>query len=479
MPFYRYLSIFAPALCLSLCFSLSLGQISPASAELPDIGEPADRTLSPREEFKLGSSFYRAMHQQESILNDPEVTTYIQSLGNRLSSGIGQQPFTFFVVKDSRINAFAVPGGYIGINAGLILATRNEGELAGVMAHEIAHVTQRHIARFYSGSGSKARWTQIGAVLAAIALASQGAGEGATAALYAGTAAGYQSLINHTRAHEQEADRIGIQYLAQAGFNPGDMAGFFDVMRDQSLEADNRFEILRTHPLSANRVAEAKARAAQIGVRPVPSSKRYHLIKARLIALLSRQQSLLRHYKNQPPENDIEQYTHGLLLTQANKYRAAKKALEKASKNDPDNIHFQLAATQLALAKSDYASAEKQLRTLLQLYPQHEAATLYYAETLKRQNKHTDNINLLEAFRQQHRHIPVQVYFLLAESYARTDQKALSLFNQGRHYFMTGSYRAAGLQLKAAEKTGKLNEQQQHELESLLKTIEEEQKKKA
>lgn len=466
-------------LWLSIFLTFLLGHIASASANLPDIGEPADRILSPTEETKLGSSFHRALHQQESILTDPEISSYIQSLGNRLSSGIGQQPFTFFVIKDTRINAFAVPGGYIGINAGLILATRNEGELAGVMAHEIAHVTQRHIARFYAGSGGVARWTQIGAVLAAIALASQGQGEGATAALYAGTAAGYQSLINHTRLHEQEADRIGIQYLAQAGFNPGDMAGFFDVMRNQNLEADNRFEILRTHPLSANRVAEAKARAAQIGIRPVPSSKRYHLMKARLIALLSRQQPLLRHYKKQPPSNNIDLYTHALLLTSANQYKAAKSTIDKASQQDPDNIHFQLARAQLFLAQKQYRAAAKLLRNLLQLYPKHLATSLYYAETLKRQNKHLENIEMLEQLQRNQPQPPAQVYFLLAESYAKTQQKALSLFNQGRHYFYTGNYRAAGLQLKAAEKENTLNEQQQKEIEALLKIIEDEKKKKS
>lgn len=444
---------------------------------LPDIGEPADLVMSPQEENKLGGSFYRALHQQQSILDDPEVNNYIQSLGNRLSSGTGQQTFTFFVVRDSRINAFAVPGGYIGINAGLILATRNEGELAGVIAHEIAHVTQRHIARFYSGSGSTVQWSQIGAILAAIALASQGQGDGASAALLAGTAAGYQSLINHTRIHELEADRIGIQYLAQAGFNPADMAGFFDVMRDKNLEADTRFEILRTHPLSANRVAEAKARAAKIGHRNIPSSKRYHLMKARLITQLGRQKELLNHYQKQRGKlKEIDHYNYALLLSHANQFKPAQAAIDQAMSKDPDNIHYQLAKAQNLIQQQQYAQASALLYKLLKLYPEHVAASLYYAESLKRQDKHMDNIAFLEDFLHHRKNPNPKLYFLLAESYAKTNNKALSLFNQGKYYFHIGNYRAAGLQLQAAEKTDTLNSRQLRTLQDLIEVIEEEKK---
>jgi len=462
---------------LYICL-LSLSLVAYNShAGLPDIGEPADRTLSPQEEIKLGSSFYRALQQQGSILNDPELSSYLQSLGNRLNSGISQEQFTFFIIKDDRINAFAVPGGFIGINAGLILATNNEGELASVMAHEIAHVTQRHIARFYAGSDT-ASWTQLGAFLAAIALASQGEGTAATAAFYAGTAAGYQNLINHTRIHEQEADRVGIQYLAQAGFNPGDMAGFFDVMRNKSLEADKRFEILRTHPLSENRVAEAKSRAAQIGIRPVPSSKRYLLMKARLVALLGQQRELLKHYKESNKNlTEVDQYAHTLLLTENRQLKAAERILSKILKRDPDNIHYRLAAAQLSTAQKNYKKAEQQLLDLLTLYPGHVASTVHYARTLRLLKSHRKNIQLIQAMPIDRR--PAELYRLLAESLNSEGKKSQSQLAQGQYYFLTGSYRAAGLQFKAALKDEeKLSEKDKKKVGELLEIIEEEQKKR-
>lgn len=461
----------------SLLLVLALVLPVTSHAGLPDIGEPADLTLSPQQESKLGNSFYRALQQQESILNDPELSGYLQSLGNRINSGIHQKPFTFFIVKDSRINAFAVPGGFIGINAGLILATRNEGELAGVISHEIAHVTQRHIARYYAGSGT-ASWAQLGAFLAAVALASQGEGDAAAAAFYAGTAAGYQSLINHTRIHEQEADRVGIQYLAQAGFNPGDMVGFFEVMRDKSLEADKRFEILRTHPLSENRIAEAKSRAQQIGVSPVPSSKNYLLMKARLVALLGQQRELLKNYQEHSQRlGEIDQYAYALLLTDNRQLKEAQPVLVNLLKRNPDNIHYRLAAVQLSMAQENYTQAEQQLLSLLVLYPGHMAATVYYSRTLRMLKQPTKIIQLISPIADRHK--PIELYHLLAESLNSVGQHAQSQLAQGQHYFLTGRYRAASLQLKAALKdSANLPEKDIGKIESLLKIIEEEQKRR-
>ncbi len=464
-------------LCLHLLLlTLLLTPSRNAVAALPDIGEPADRSLSPQEEYALGSRFYRALHQQESILNDPELGSYLQSLGNRLSSGTGEQDFTFFVVKDPRINAFAVPGGYIGINAGLILATRNEGELASVIAHEIAHITQRHIARLYAGSGNVG-WTQLGAFLAALALASQGHADGAAAAVYAGTAAGYQSLINHTRSHELEADRIGIHYLALAGFNPADMAGFFDVIRDKSLQSDQRFEILRTHPLSANRIAEAKARAARIGSQPVPSSQRYHLMKARLLSLLGQRRELLRHYQNHTGKlTASDQYAHALLLIQQARFAAARRILNRLRDGDPDNIHYPLALAQLYLNQQRPQAAAQQLEPLLQLYPNHQAGVEYYARALLQSQRHADNIQLIQDQQKQHKRLSPRLHRLLAESLNATQQTALSQLHQGKYYFLTGNYHAASLQLKAARKSEQeqLNDKQRMEIDQLLDTIEEE-----
>ncbi|HEV3486691.1 MAG TPA: M48 family metalloprotease, partial [Vicinamibacterales bacterium] len=200
-----------------------------AQSDLPDIGSPADATLAQSDEYRIGAMIVRQLRDQNQILEDPEITEYVQNLGSRLAAHAsdGSQRFTFFVVRESSINAFALPGGFIGINQGLLLATRNASELASVLAHEIAHVTQRHIARAVRAQGRQSI-ASMAAVLAAILIgAATGAGGDAMqGAIAAAQGMAMQQQINFTRANEYEADRVGIGYLASAGFEPRAMPDF-------------------------------------------------------------------------------------------------------------------------------------------------------------------------------------------------------------------------------------------------------------
>ena len=210
-------------LILQLAVGLPAARAQTTGSELPDIGMPASTTLSLADEYKIGLMIVRQLREAGQIVEDPEINEYLQALGMRLSSQAheGAHRFTFFAVRDSSINAFALPGGFIGVNAGLVTATRSEAELAGVLAHEIAHVTQRHIARSLQNAG-RANMASMAAMLAAIligattGLPSDAVLGGVTAAQ--GLAA--QSQINYTRANEAEADRVGIGILAASGFDP-------------------------------------------------------------------------------------------------------------------------------------------------------------------------------------------------------------------------------------------------------------------
>jgi beta-barrel assembly-enhancing protease len=198
--------------------------------DLPDIGTPASTTLSLIDEYKIGLMVVRSLRDSGQIVDDPEVTEYLQSIGMRLASHAheGAHRFTFFAVKDNGINAFALPGGFIGVNAGLITATRSESELAGVLAHEIAHVTQRHIARSIQNAG-RANLASMAAMLATILIGAT-TGLPSDALIGSVTAAqglAAQSQINFTRANESEADRVGIGILSSSGFDPIAMPDFF------------------------------------------------------------------------------------------------------------------------------------------------------------------------------------------------------------------------------------------------------------
>ena len=253
---------------------------------LPDMGDSSGTLISPLEEKQLGEAFYRRLHSQVKISEDPDIQLYIQSVGKRLvansdSPGI---PFHFFVVLDKGINAFAGPGGYIGINSGLILTTDSESELASVMAHEVAHVTQRHLYRAFEAA-SQLSLPTAAAMLGAILLGTQSPELG-LAAITAIQAGSVQFQINFTRDNEQEADRIGMQTLLQSQFDPRGMPIFF-----QKLQQSTRYygikipEFLRTHPVTASRIADTRGRAEKYPYRHYPDSFNYQLAKAKLRVL--------------------------------------------------------------------------------------------------------------------------------------------------------------------------------------------------
>ena len=268
--------------------SCALVFVSGAGADdiqLPDLGSPADTVLSQNDEAQIGSAIMRDIRNSGQVVEDPLVTEYINQIGNKIAAQTnnGDYDFTFFVIKDSRINAFALPGGYIGIHTGLLEATRSEDELAGVLAHEVAHVTQRHIARAIHASSRQSILStaiMLGAVLA-------GAASGSSDVMQAGMAVAQgtamQQQINFTRSNEHEADRIGISALAGAGFNPYGMASFFNVLSRQTTRAPNERtpEFLMTHPVTSSRIAEARDRARSFEQVKSDNSISYGISKIR------------------------------------------------------------------------------------------------------------------------------------------------------------------------------------------------------
>src|SRR5580704_7235515 len=269
---WKSLAALTAAVAVGSSVSVGWAQgLSAADQDLPELGSPANAAVSLEDEYQAGLGWFREMGKTGTVLEDPEVSDYIQQIGHSLSSHAeeGQHQFYYFVMKDPVINAFAMPGGFIAINSGLILATNNENELAGVMAHETAHVTQRHLVRGLIDQ-SHAGLMSTAAMLAAILLGatagrgSPGAMEGA---ILATQSAAIQHQINYTRTQEYEADRIGIGTMAAAGYDPLGIASFFEYMSRgmPSPDRGNAVQFLIDHPISSDRVAEARNRAEQIG----------------------------------------------------------------------------------------------------------------------------------------------------------------------------------------------------------------------
>src|SRR6202795_2299312 len=285
----------AAAVCASVGVGWAAGVAPGGEQDLPDLGSPANAAVSIEDEYRAGLGYVNEIRNTGLILTDPEVSQFAQDIGHSLSSHAeeGQHRFYYFVVKDPVVNAFAVPGGFVAINSGLILATRNENELAGVLAHETAHVTQRHIVRQLLDQ-SHAGLLTTAAMLAAILLGAT-AGRGSPDAIDAGIlgaqGAAIQHQINYTRASEFEADRIGITTMASAGYDPLGVASFFDYMSHEGPEPSriNAVQFLIDHPIFSDRVAEARNRADQIGRVRHEDSLSYTLMRERLRCLVNPQ----------------------------------------------------------------------------------------------------------------------------------------------------------------------------------------------
>ncbi len=251
---------------------------------LPELGDNASTDLSPLAEQRLGAQIMREIRWRDpAYLGDVEVEDYLNRLGDRLvAAGAGAGlPFQFFGVSDPTLNAFAMPGGNIGVHTGLILAAQSESELAGVLSHEIAHVTQRHIARMV-GKQSQTGMLMLASLLVAV-LAAKSSAQVSQAAIMTGQAAGLSSQLAYSRDFENEADRLGVQNLAAAGFDVRGMVSFFErLQKNARLYENNAPAYMRTHPLTGDRITEMEGRVAQMPYKQVPDSLDFSLVRAKL-----------------------------------------------------------------------------------------------------------------------------------------------------------------------------------------------------
>lgn len=377
----------ACGLLLTALTSAPARAIEPSAIELPELGEPADNSLSPAQEKALGSRVMSELFRSGYILEDRELTDYISALGWTIAghSQTPPPPLTFFIVADSRINAFAMPGGFIGFNAGLLLAADDESEVAAVMGHELAHVTQRHIARSVNDSevANVATWL---AVIAAI-IAGSADPDVVIGALSLGQSLSYYRQVSYTRAHEEEADRIGIQTMSAAGFDPMATARFFQKLSQQSrLYGSGLPEILRTHPLNTNRIAEARARAAEMPMPRPRDGIDFDLMRARARVLeadtASEAVSYFARQVASHPDAAANRYGLAFAQARAGQNAAALATLEPVRKRYPQQFNIQLLHAQLLFHSGERSRGLRASEKLLNSHPRQSSAILSHAELL-------------------------------------------------------------------------------------------------
>ena len=450
----------ALALFVSAVLIMVPATASRAEIDLPDIGDPASKTLTLAEEQALGTEILKEIRRNLPLVEDTEVTSYVRSLGLRLvaSSPDAQPDFHFLVIDDGAINAFATPGGVVAINAGLILAARNEAEVAAVVSHEIAHVTQRHLARMYAGSDKVDIATGLG-ILAAI-LVSAYSSELAEAAFYSSIAASAQRQLNFSRANEQEADRIGIVTLVNAGFDPHAMPDFFERMQRLSFTSPDAIpEYLSTHPVTTSRISDSVSRADQYTGRYASSSEEFTLIQARTRGLTDDPTTLIRSFEETPvpARTTTVRYTQTIALNRAGRHQEALALAQQLNTERPDTLPFQLLLTETQLAANQPAAALKTVQPLDAIYPRYAPVTTLTARALIATGRPGDARRKLEALIGTETDNP-NLLKLHAEAASREGLVALSHESMADYYLAHGQVSTALQQLDLALKDPQIDE---------------------
>jgi len=374
---------------LSFIIFFTVSTAKSKDIHLPSLGNDYSDRFSAAEEKLLGETFMRQVRLSLPISDDPEITSYLSHLGYRLiaHSNYHTRHFKFFMINDPSINAFAGPNGYIGVNAGLMLATQDESEVASVLAHEIAHVTQRHLERSFD-SGEKLSIPTAAAIITAIVLGSQANINITEAAIFATIAANYQSRLSYSRAHELEADHIGIQTLAKAGFDTQSMPSFFEKLNQNRMGDAQIPEFLSTHPVTVKRIAESRNRASLYEFRPRESSFMYYLIKAKLRVTTSDNRAelakrLAAELREGSYQNKAAQlYAYSLALLESDQAEAAYGKVEELIKLDGEKIPYLILKANIEIERNNVATGFSIFSEALSFSPGNPAISLHYADAL-------------------------------------------------------------------------------------------------
>ena len=463
---------------IALALTLGLPPATAQNVQLPSMGAAGESTLSLYEESRLGQQIMFRVRAQGGLLNDPLVTDYLQQLGQRLLSHSERagDDFTFFATPERGINAFALPGGYIGVNVGLIMATRTESELAGVLAHEIVHVTQRHIARRMEATRGLNIATTA-AVLAAI-LASGGNAEVAEAALSTGMAASVENAIRYTHQNELEADRLGIRLLAGAGFDPSGMASFFQELQERSRFYETAYDqFLRTHPLTSTRISEAINRARDYHGPNPANSETYHVARARARFLTADDQQTLRTYFEEQAARGNGQsrraasYGLALSLLASGQAAAAAERLQALVTEAETIPAYRLALAEAQSALGQNEIAQQTLSRAHTLFPDNVAVIVAYAQSLLREGQAAAAWPLLQSLPVAANTDPAQLR-LMARAAQALGHDAQAHVYLAEHHVLSGHLLQAMEQLQIALDSDGLAPSDRERVKRRLDTLE-------
>lgn len=431
---------------------------SGSSSDLPELGDEASSVISPEQEYRLGRTWMRQLRGSTPAVSDPVVQDYLEHLCYRLAfhSPLQNPDLSLIVIPDKSINAFAVPGGVVGINVGLLLNAETEAETAAVLGHELGHLSQRHFARQLAAQKQN-QWMYLGTLLASIALAAAGSGDSAYALGMGAQAAMVDNQLSYSRQYEQEADRIGMQTLVDSGMDPHAMPEFFLRLQKQSRMVGNIPEFVLTHPLTESRITDTMARANQYPQKLPQDSLDYQLARVRLLAsyladsgrgVASFQQKLAELN----PKTDRARVNRlGLViaLNRDRQYDKAREALAPLLEEDPQRVDYVIAGADIELAERNYPAAIKLLAPALSLNPDSYPLLVYYARAQIANNHPELVIERLEAVARERSDDP-QIWRLLVDANTASKNTLGIYRSRAEVYFLQGDDNRALEQLRLA-----------------------------
>ena len=445
---------------LSVAILVGFSGASPVYAgdDLPDLGESARAEFSPQVERRLGESIMNEIRAREpSYVDDQEVLDYLNSLGERLvqASGNPNGNFGFFAIRDNSVNAFALFGGFVGVNTGTILTAQSESELAGVIAHEIGHVTQNHLAR----QMAKEKQNSIPSMIAmAIGILAARANSDIAAATVVSAQAGVvQAQLAYTRDFEREADRVGYQIVEKAGLDVHGMGDFFDRLQKSSRLYENNAPVyLRSHPLTVERLSDMQNRAQAAHYRQILSGVDFYLVRARLRAQIGSPQEAVSEFETQLASKkyvSLAATHYGLALAKlrAKDLAAAQRELEAIRALKVASPMIVDLAAELKTAQGDLPAAQAIYREALLHYPQSKALVYGYVESLLAGRQYEQALVFLEG-QLQISLSDYRLYALQAKTYSAMGKRLLQYRAQAESYYLQGQLVAAVQQLQYAQK---------------------------
>lgn len=443
---------------------------------LPDIGTTAGGTLSINQEIIMGDAITRQIRASTPLIYDPLLTQYVNKLGMRLVKNADsvKTPFKFYLVNNPNINAYAYFGGNVVLHSALFRYSQNESQLASVMAHEISHVTQRHLARMMEDQKSTTPLAiagTIGSLL--LVMANPQAGFAALTGTMAGV---QQGMISFTQANEQEADRIGLQTLRRSGFDPHAMADFMQTMSDQTRYMSKPPEILLTHPLPDSRLADARNRSNQYPKVSVPSSLDFMLARVRILAMYSTEQKhaldqIIENYgKGSAQEQIAAQYGKALLLSQDKKYAEAGKILTELLAKQPDNPWFIDSMTDVDIEQNQVARAVSRLQNALKKTPKNTVFIVNLANALINNHQYKEATTLLNKYTFDYPDDPIG-WDLLAEASAKQGKRTEELAAYAEGMVLRGNYDTAINYLSDASRQSRLGSYEQQRYDARIDAL--------